>query len=66
MKYPTEKEIESADRMQLGTWFRFLPLPSGELELKSINDIFDKFRSLGGMTPALSKEIGWDPPKDVP
>jgi hypothetical protein len=21
------------------------------------------FRSLGGMTPKISKEIGWDPPK---
>lgn len=52
MKYPTKQEVETATKKQLAIWYRFLPSPNDEQ--------IDRFRELGGFTPELSKEIGFE------
>lgn len=60
MLYPTLAEVEQASIVQLARWFRFLPLADNEQELKISNTVVDKFYEKGGMTPEISKHIGWD------
>ena len=73
MSYPNEEQIERADHAQLAYWVRFLPSPGSRatgmdpasfqlilLEEKEILDrIIARFNEMGGMTPEISKEIGW-------
>jgi len=59
--YPTDKEILMANREQLGRWYRILPSPQTDEEVKKINIIYDLFVHMGGWTPELSKKIGWEP-----
>ncbi len=72
MKYPSLSEVESANTMQLAEWYRFLDSPGaraiGSSEFqevlaheKPIMDlIYDRFMQSGGMTPEISKAIGWN------
>lgn len=57
MKIPTMEEIEKADRIQICKWYRFVGSPETDKEVKSLNRIVERFDELGGMTPAISKEI---------
>lgn len=75
MDYPTLQQVEAADAEQLARWWRFLPSPgmnancsgasAGEIEAaiereRPIwNTIKERFEAAGGMTPELSKRIGW-------
>ena len=74
MPYPTSMgEIENADRLQLGRWYRFLPSPGlgaigknrkefiliADEEKSMLNHIIERFEFLGGWDSVLSKEIGW-------
>lgn len=56
--YPTIEEVEKANKIQLGRWYRYLPSPKTEEEAKVINLIFKLFMRLGGWTPELSKIVG--------
>lgn len=58
MEYPTMKEVEKADRTQLCRWYRFLPSPEREAQAVILKQIVRRFKEAGGMTPAISKEIG--------
>ena len=72
MRYPTMAEVESAEKRTLATWMRFLPSPGMsavnrdyskfhaalEQEAKILARIKERFDSMGGWTPALSKEVG--------
>ena len=72
MKYPTLEEVESADCLQLVKWWRFLPSPGVsafdsesfeevlEREIDVMYSIGDKIERLGGITPEISKQVGWD------
>ncbi len=60
MRTPTIKEIDEASRIQICRWHRFLPLANNEEELKITNHVYKRFIELGGMTPSISKAIGWD------
>lgn len=72
MNYPTLEEVEAADILQLASWYRFLPSPGlgavGQSDFESTMgkeaDILDRItarlQELGGMTPAISKAIGWE------
>ncbi len=77
MNYPTMEEVLTADHEQLGKWARFLdspglPLIDGESEetfyermrkdRAILEQILDRFDSMGGWTPFLSKRVGWDKP----
>lgn len=59
MVYPTLEEVELADRIQLCRWNRFLPSPTSK-QLVVLNRILSRVRDIGGMTPEISKLIGWD------
>ena len=70
--YPnTLQEVEAADHVQICTWWRFLPSPSGHPHSPGDPDyltteytqrilmgrIVDRFNALGGFTPEISKKI---------
>lgn len=71
MNYPTKEEIEQADYVQLARWYRFLPSPGANYtgkdnfeiklmeELDLLDGIIDKINRNGGLTPELSRVIGW-------
>jgi hypothetical protein len=71
MNYPTMEEVEKADRTQICRWYRFLESPAwyavGREDFQEILDrevavmtrIVERFRELGGMTPEISKLLGW-------
>ncbi len=72
--YPTMEEVEGADRMQLAKWYRYLHSPGScgighsaasfvkvmEVEAAIMKKIVARFEEEGGMSPAISKAIGWD------
>lgn len=60
MSYPTMIEVEAADRETICMWHRFLFSPIDSIELKIINRINERFKELGGFTPEISKQIGWN------
>ena len=78
MKYPTLEQVERATVLQLATWRRFLGSPgiaaimAGKTgagaeaarlrELEVLERIIARHEEQGGWTPALSKEVGLDPP----
>ncbi len=74
MIYPSEEEIKNASHYQLAKWWRFLPSPGfahtdslnwEELmlfEIKLMDLITVRFKKLGGMTPEISKQLGWNKP----
>lgn len=62
MNYPTMKEVEEADRVQLCRWYRFLPSPkydNVDKEEEILNKIVARWKEVGGFTPEISKKIGW-------
>lgn len=70
--YPTLNEVKEADRVQLARWTRFLPSPGSRAtgddnfnevildESVIMQEICTRFKELGGMTPEISKAIGWE------
>ena len=58
--YPTLEEVEKANHTQICTWYRFLGFTGGEDERKVMFKIVAKFKLGGGMTPIISKRIGWE------
>lgn len=69
--YPTLEQIESASYTQICIWWRFLASPGLcavghdnfeevlEAQTLLMNAISERFYNGGGMTPEISKEIGW-------
>jgi len=72
MKYPTIDEVYRANKIQLAKWVRFLPSPGKSAvgkdnfekvmkeEGKILRLIMKLFEAQGGMSPNLSKTIGWN------
>ena len=72
MNYPTAEQVETADRITLAEWYRFLPSPgmcaigTPEFEFVLVREagimsrIAERFQELGGFDPELSKLIGWE------
>ena len=61
MTYPTLKEIDAADRLQLGRWYRFLPMAETPDQVRIIDRLYERFMNeMGGFTPEISKAIGWE------
>jgi len=56
--FPTTKEVQKATKEQLARWYRFLPSGDTPEQQRIMMLIEKRFKSLGGMTPALSKKIG--------
>jgi len=59
MGYPTLEEVEAANHEQLARWYRFLSAPGNLDESEVIARIVARFAGCGGMTPEISKKIGW-------
>lgn len=71
MKYPTMNEVETANITDLCRWHRFLKSPGYSAagldgfesvlirEKKIIDRVNVRMKDLGGMTPEISKKIGW-------
>lgn len=74
MIYPLPEEVHYADLAQLLHWTRFLPSPgmstigpSGQYdqagmdrEVKVMELILARQSALGGITPMISKQVGWN------
>ena len=58
--YPNVSAVVDADREQLGWWVRFLRSPETDDEHKILDQILTRFKDKGGMTPEISKRIGWE------
>ncbi|MDP1675686.1 MAG: hypothetical protein Q8L88_02380 [Bacteroidota bacterium] len=59
MKYPTLEQVAVADRLQTCRWYRFLSSPTNGEEENILNAVIVRFNQFGGMTPEISKQIGW-------
>jgi hypothetical protein len=64
-----QEEIDKINGMthaELAWLWRFAPLGHPYFSTENL-DLYDhfknRFRELGGMTPAISKQIGWEEPK---
>ncbi|HEX5422262.1 MAG TPA: hypothetical protein VFW94_01840 [Candidatus Acidoferrales bacterium] len=63
-KFPTAKEVDAASREQLAAWYRGLVATADDpaerrRQIEIMNRIKARFTKLGGMTPALSKKVGF-------
>ena len=57
-QFPTLAEVEKASLEDLARWYRFL-LPADAAQEKILQSISAKIKKAGGMTPALSRKIGY-------
>jgi hypothetical protein len=57
--FPTMEQVEKANPEQLARWFRFLPSGDTNEQQRVQDRIGERFKALGGMTPELSKRIGF-------
>ena len=72
MTYPTLDEVNAANRSQICCWVRFLKSPGAEAvgradfhqvldaEAAIMDLICKRLQELGGFTPEISKQIGWE------
>ena len=58
--WPTIEGVNAADRRQICRWYRFLPSATTEIDQRAQTRLAERFKELGGFTPELSKEIGWE------
>lgn len=58
MEFPTLAEVEKASLEDLARWYRFL-LPEDAEQEKILEKISAALKAKGGMTPALSRKIGY-------
>jgi hypothetical protein len=57
--FPTVEQVEKANHEQPARWYRFLPSGDTKEHQKIMDRIAERFKRLGGMTPALEKKIGF-------
>jgi hypothetical protein len=57
--FPTLEQVEKASQEQLAKWYRFLPTGNTAEQKKIMDRIAKRFKASGGMTPELSKKIGF-------
>ena len=57
-QFPTLDQVAKASREDLARWYRFLLATTSE-EQKVLDEIAKRFRQQGGMTPELSRRIGY-------
>lgn len=72
MSYPSSHQVENASLFQLVNWWRHLPSPAEwAIGKKNFNDVLDdevkimerigeRIKELGGITPGISKAVGWE------
>ncbi len=57
--FPTMEQVEKASHADLARWHRFLPIGDTPQQKKIMKRIDERFKKLGGMTPEISKRIGY-------
>jgi len=57
--FPTNEQVEKASYEQLARWYRFLPSGNTPEQKKIMDKIAKRFKASGGMTPEISKRIGF-------
>ena len=57
-QFPTLDQVAKASREDLARWYRFLLATTSE-EQRVLDEIAKRFRQQGGMTPELSRRIGY-------
>jgi hypothetical protein len=57
--FPTLEQVEKASHEQLAKWYRFLPSGETKEQQQVMDRLAQRFKELGGMTPALSQKIGF-------
>ena len=57
--FPNMEQVEKADREQLARWYRSLPSGDTPEQRKIQNRLAERFQKMGGMTPELSRKIGF-------
>jgi hypothetical protein len=57
--FPTMEQVEKANHEQLGKWYRFLKTGDTPEQKKIMDRIEARFKKFGGMTPKISKAIGY-------
>jgi len=72
MSYSTMREVEAASHRQLAHWYRFLGSAGRDAvgkpdfedllqaQLKIQERLLERFDEIGGWSPVLSKQMGWD------
>jgi hypothetical protein len=61
MDEKTKTEIDEMTQVQMASLHRFAPAGHPYFQRGEVSDYFAaRFRELGGMTPEISKRIGWD------
>lgn len=61
MEFPTREQVREScdDHVQLARWCRFLPSPTNDEDRLALADIIEDLKAHGGITPVISKIIGW-------
>lgn len=60
MNEEIKKKIDSLSQIEIAKIIRFAPV-GYELCVGEVGDyLYERFQKLGGMTPAISKLIGWE------
>ena len=57
-QFPTLADVQKADIEQLARWYRFLLAEDAEQQ-KILELVSAALKAKGGMTPALSRKIGY-------
>ena len=57
--FPTIEQVEKASHEQLARWYRFLSSGNTPEQKKIMGKIAKRFKTSGGMTPEISKRIGF-------
>ena len=60
MIYPSLEKVEEANHIQICKWHRFLKSPTNAEETKILKRIAQRLKDFGGITPKISKLIGWN------
>jgi hypothetical protein len=59
--FPTMEQVEEANHEQLARWYRFLSSGDTKEQGKIMDRIAERFKRLGGMTPAWRKRSVSEP-----
>lgn len=58
--FPTIEEVKAANHEQICRWYRFLPSTLDKDDAEVMDEMHNRYEALGGMTPEISKKIGWE------
>jgi len=60
MQYPKLEQVKDAGHIQICKWHRFLKSPENSEQNAILKKIATRLKEFGGMSPSVSKLIGWD------